>query len=172
MVAGCSSPGDDAAAGDEDDLTSLTARQRILTFDGVVYVAPTPAKPTSSTRPASRPRQRSARSSPRRSPYARARSRLFFFDSCVSFNYHENDFFTLKAGGSKVLDLITNGIEAPEYKSGEMQGNLIGRLLDGSLPSYQTLLGSASATDSLRVVDGELDNAYHPSRVKVRVTAP
>ena len=97
---------------------------------------------------------------------------LFFFDSCVSFNYYEKDFFTLKAGGSKVLDLITNGIEAPEYKSGEMQGNLIGRLLDGSLPSYQTLLGSASATDSLRVVDGELDNAYHPSRVKVRVTAP
>ena len=97
---------------------------------------------------------------------------LFFFDSCVSFNYYEKDFFTLKAGGSKVLDLITNGIEAPEYKSGEMQGNLIARLLDGSLPSYQTLLGSASATDSLRVVDGELDNSYHPSRVKVRVTAP
>ena len=71
-----------------------------------------------------------------------------------------------------MLDLITNGIEAPEYKSGEMQGNLIARLLDGSLPSYQTLLGSASATDSLRVVDGELDNSYHPSRVKVRVTAP
>ncbi len=97
---------------------------------------------------------------------------LFFFDSCVSFNYYEKDFFTLKPGGSKVLDLITNGIEAPEYKSGEMQGNLISRLLDGSLPSYQTLLGSASATDSLRVVDGELDNTYHPSRVKVRVTAP
>jgi len=97
---------------------------------------------------------------------------LLFFDSCVSFNYYEKDFFTLKPGGSKVLDLITNGLEAPEYKSGEMQGNLIGKLLDGSLPSYQTLLGSASATDSLRVVDGELDNSYHPSRVKVRVTAP
>ena len=41
MVAGCSSPSDDAAAGDEEDLTSLTARQRILTFDGVVYVDPT-----------------------------------------------------------------------------------------------------------------------------------
>ena len=97
---------------------------------------------------------------------------LFFFDSCVSYNYYEKDFFTLKPGGSKVLDIITNGLEAPEYRSGEMQGNLVGRLLGGSMPSYQTLLGTATETDSLRVVDGELDNAYHPSRVKVRVTAP
>lgn len=97
---------------------------------------------------------------------------LFFFDSCVSYNYYEKDFFTLKDGGSKSLDIITNGLEAPEYRSGEAQGNLLGRLLDGSMPSYQTLLASASATDSLRVVDGEIDNKYHPSRVKVRVTAP
>jgi hypothetical protein len=97
---------------------------------------------------------------------------LFFFDSCVSYNYYEKDFFTLKPGGSRQLDIITNGLEAPEYRSGEMQGNLIGRLLDGSMPSYRTLLESARATDSLRVVDGEIDNEYHPSRVKVRVTAP
>jgi hypothetical protein len=45
-----------------------------------------------------------------------------------------------------------------------MQGNLISRLLDGSMPSYQTLLHSAAATDSLRVVDGELDNTYQPAR--------
>ena len=97
---------------------------------------------------------------------------LFFFDSCVSYNYYEKDFFTLKAGGSKNLDIITNGLEAPEYQSGEAQGNLISRLIDGSMPSYQTLLEAAKATDSLRVVDGELDNRYHPTRVKVRVTAP
>ena len=97
---------------------------------------------------------------------------LFFFDSCVSYNYYEKDFFTLKRGGSKALDIITNGIEAPEDQSGAMQGNLIARLLDGSMPSYQTLLAAASATDSLRVVDGELDNTYDPNRVKVRVTPP
>ncbi|MDB5220105.1 MAG: hypothetical protein JWO86_8032 [Myxococcaceae bacterium] len=97
---------------------------------------------------------------------------LFFFDSCVSYNYYEKDFFTLKRGGSKVLDIITNGIEAPEYQSGAMQGQLISRLLDGSMPSYQTLLLSAAATDSLRVVDGELDNTYQPARVKLRVTPP
>jgi hypothetical protein len=95
---------------------------------------------------------------------------LFFFDSCVSYNYYEKDFFTLKPGGSKVLDIITNGLEAPEYQSGEMQGNLIARLFDGSMPSYQTLLQSAKATDSLRVVDGEIDNTYRPARTTIRVT--
>jgi len=97
---------------------------------------------------------------------------LVWFDSCVSYNYYEKDFFALKEGGSKNLDMITNGLEAPTYQSGEAQGGLIARLLDGSMPSYQTLLESARSTDSLRVVDGEIDNAYHPSRVNVRVTPP
>ncbi len=95
---------------------------------------------------------------------------LFFFDSCVSYNYYEKDFFTLKKGGSKALDIITNGLEAPEFDSGKAEGGLIARLLDGSLPSYQSLLKAAKSTDSLRVVDGEIDNTYHPSRVKVRIT--
>jgi hypothetical protein len=53
-----------------------------------------------------------------------------------------------------------------------MQGNLIGRLLDGSMPSYQTLLAAASKTDSLRVVDGELDNTCQRAKVVIRVTPP
>ncbi len=97
---------------------------------------------------------------------------LLFFDSCVSYNYYEKDFFMLKPGGSKSLDMITNGLEAPEYQSGEAQGNFISKLLDGSMPSYQALLKEAAATDSLRVVDGEIDNTYHPSRVSIRVTPP
>ncbi len=97
---------------------------------------------------------------------------MFFFDSCVSYNYYEKDFFTLKPGGSKVLDIITNGIEAPESDSGAAEGRFVSKLIDGSLPSYQTLLGAAKSTDSLRVVDGELDNKYHPSKVTIRVTKP
>ena len=38
MLAGCAASRDDAAAGDDSDLTSLSARQRILTFEGIVYV--------------------------------------------------------------------------------------------------------------------------------------
>lgn len=97
---------------------------------------------------------------------------LFFFDSCVSYNYYEKDFFALKTGGSKNLDLMTNGLEAPEYLSGEAEGKLIAKLLSGDMPSYQTLLALAKDTDSLRVVDGEIDNAYRPTRVPIRVSTP
>ncbi|HEY8077552.1 MAG TPA: hypothetical protein VIF62_25675, partial [Labilithrix sp.] len=83
---------------------------------------------------------------------------ILFFDSCVSYNYYEQDFFKLKPGGSKNLDMITNGIEAPEYLSGAMDGKFIAKLLDGSMASYQDLLAAAKRTDSLRVVDGEIDN--------------
>ena len=76
------------------------------------------------------------------------------------------------AGGTKALDIITNGLEAPEYLSGESEGKFISRLLDGSMPSYQTLLQQVKPTDSLRVVDGEIDNTFNPTRTKIRVTAP
>jgi hypothetical protein len=94
---------------------------------------------------------------------------IFWFDSCVSYNYYEKDYFALKQGGSENLDVITNALESPTYMSGEAGGNFIARLLDGSTPSYQTLLTEAKATDSLRVVDGEIDNRYSPQRTRIRV---
>lgn len=94
---------------------------------------------------------------------------LLFFDSCVSYNYYEKDFFALKAGGSANLDIITNGLEAPEYQSGAAEGAFLAKLLDGSAPSYQTLLEAARATDALRVVDGEIDNEFRPQRTAIRV---
>lgn len=97
---------------------------------------------------------------------------LFFFDSCVSYNYYEKDFFTLKEGGSKNLDIITNGLEAPEWQSGEAEGKFLVKFLSGQHPSYQTLLEAAKATDSLRVVDGEIDNRFHPDRTSVKLSAP
>lgn len=97
---------------------------------------------------------------------------LFWFDSCVSYNYYEKDFFLMKEGGSKNLDIITNGLEAPEYQSGAAQGAFLAKLLDGSMPSYQTLLTAAKATDSLRVVDGELDNKYDPQKTRVKILKP
>lgn len=94
---------------------------------------------------------------------------MFWFDSCVSYNYYEKDFFTLKDGGSKKLDLVTNGIEAPEYLSGEAEGKFIAKLIGGSMPSYQTLLESAKATDALRVVDGEIDNKWRSEKTPVKL---
>jgi hypothetical protein len=97
---------------------------------------------------------------------------ILFFDSCVSYNYYEKDFFALKPGGTKGLDMITNGLEAPEYLSGAMDGKFIAKLIDGSMASYQDLLTAAKRTDSLRVVDGELDNTYSPARTKITVSPP
>jgi hypothetical protein len=45
----------------------------------------------------------------------------------------------------------------------------VSKLIDGSMPSYQTLLEAAKATDALRVVDGEIDNRYNPSQRPVRI---
>jgi len=97
---------------------------------------------------------------------------LLFFDSCVSYNYYEKDFFALKPGGSKNLDMITNGLEAPEYLSGAMDGRFIAKLVDGSMSSYQDLLTAAKRTDSLRVVDGEIDNTFSPARTRITVSNP
>ncbi len=94
---------------------------------------------------------------------------IFWFDSCVSYNYYEKDFFLLKEGGSKTLDLITNGLEAPEYLSGEAEGKFVNKFIGGSMPSYQTLLEAAKATDALRVVDGEIDNRFDPNRTRLRL---
>ncbi len=94
---------------------------------------------------------------------------LFFIDGCVSYNYYNEGYFLLKPGGTKMLDTITNGIEAPEYQSGLANGLFISKLIDGSVPSYQSLLLAAKATDSMRAADGEVDNGYHPSRTPIRI---
>ena len=50
------------------------------------------------------------------------------------------------------------------------QGAFVAKLIGGTMPSYQTLLKAAQATDSLRVVDGEIDNRFNPSRTRVKLT--
>jgi hypothetical protein len=93
---------------------------------------------------------------------------IMWIDSCVSYNYYEKDYVSLKQGGTKNLDLITNGIEAPAWRSGHAMAQFINRLTDGSGASYRDLLVAAEATESLRVVDGELDNTWTPAnRVSV-----
>ena len=88
---------------------------------------------------------------------------IMWVDSCVSYNYYEKDYIPLKQGGTKNLDLITNGIEAPAWRSGHAMAQFVNRLTDGSGASYRDLLLAAEATESLRVVDGELDNTWTPA---------
>ncbi len=95
---------------------------------------------------------------------------ILFIDGCVSYNYYEKDYIPLKEGGTKNLDLITNGIEAPAGDSGNALGKFIALLWSGKQASYRDLLSSASSTDSLRSVDGELDNVYSPSVTPIVVS--
>ncbi|NOU32572.1 MAG: hypothetical protein HOO96_32105 [Polyangiaceae bacterium] len=95
---------------------------------------------------------------------------LLFIDGCVSYNYYEKDYIPLKAGKTKALDLITNGMETPQLRSGEALGKFVAALLDGKQESYRALLSAASDTDQLRVVDGELDNRYRPVKTPIVVT--
>jgi hypothetical protein len=94
---------------------------------------------------------------------------ILFIDGCVSYNYYEKDYVPLKEGGTKNLDLITNGLEAPAWRSGYALGRFVSTLLDGKQASYRDLLSAAKATDALRVVDGELDNAFDPNDVPIVV---
>jgi hypothetical protein len=95
---------------------------------------------------------------------------ILFIDGCVSYNYYEKDYFPLKEGASKNLDLITNGIEAPAYQSGYALGEFLAAMLSGQQPSYRDLLTAAEATDSLRVVDGEVDNVYSPTKTPITIS--
>ena len=94
---------------------------------------------------------------------------ILFIDGCVSYNYYEKDYIPLKSGGTRNLDLITNGLEAPEWHSGYALGRFVARLLDGKQASYRDLLTAAADTDSLRVVDGETDNLYDPAKKPITV---
>jgi hypothetical protein len=103
---------------------------------------------------------------------------LFFFNSCVSFNYYEKDFFEMKDGGEANLDMVTNGLESWLSGSGAAMGRFVGTLLNGQQLSYKDILTATAkgapgydvGMDPLRVVDGELGNKYKPTSTKITVT--
>jgi len=98
---------------------------------------------------------------------------ILFIDSCVSYNYYEADYIPLKDGGTKNLDLITNAVESPSFRSGFALGEFMKTLIDGKQATYLALLQSAEATGSgMRVVNGELDNAYNPAKTPIKLSAP
>jgi hypothetical protein len=94
---------------------------------------------------------------------------LMWIDGCVSYNYYEKDYIPLKQGGTKNLDLVTNGVEAPAWRSGYANGKFLSGLLGGTA-SYRDLLVAARDTEALRVVDGELDNQYSTTSSAIKVT--
>jgi hypothetical protein len=104
---------------------------------------------------------------------------VMMVNGCVSYNYYEKDYLPLKPGGTKNLDLVTNGLESWVNESGEAMGRFVAAFIDGKQNSYQEILKRSQFTffgydwgmDALRVVDGELDNTYSPSRTPIVVSA-
>lgn len=94
---------------------------------------------------------------------------MLFINGCVSYNYYEKDYIPLKEGGTQNLDLVTNGLATPVWGSGTTVGRFIGGMIDGQQKSYHELLQLARSTDTLRVVDGELDNTYDPADTPIVV---
>ena len=98
-------------------------------------------------------------------------------NGCVSYNYYEKDYIPLKSGGTKNLDLVTNGLESWVNESGPAMGRFVGAFIDGKQNPYKDILKAAQFTyygydwgmDALRVVDGELDNKYKPSKTPISV---
>jgi len=95
---------------------------------------------------------------------------ILWVDGCVSYNYYHKDYIPLKQNGTKDLDLITNGLEAPAWRSGHAMGQFLSTLLNGRGSSYRDLLIAARDTEAMRVVDGELDNQFSPQRDRLTIT--
>jgi hypothetical protein len=98
-------------------------------------------------------------------------------NGCVSYNYYEKDYIPLKQGGTKNLDLVSNGLESWVNESGPAMGRFVGAFIDGKQNSYFDILKAAQFTydgydwgmDALRVVDGEVDNKYTPTKTPIKV---
>jgi hypothetical protein len=98
-------------------------------------------------------------------------------NGCVSYNYYEKDYLPLKAGGTQNLDLVTNGLESWVNESGPAMGRFVGAFIDGKQNSYKDILRASQFTyygydwgmDALRVVDGEVDNKWTPTRTPIVV---
>ena len=103
------------------------------------------------------------------------RYQIFFFNSCVSFNYYGVDYFDLKAQGTQSLDLINNGIEVWILDGGKSMGRFLAALFDGKQNTWMQLLKKTqvspfgSVHDPNRAVDGEQDNTYDPNATPITV---
>jgi DNA uptake protein ComE-like DNA-binding protein len=107
--------------------------------------------------------------------FAQGKYQVFFFNSCVSFNYYSIDFFDLKTNGTQDLDLVTNGVEVWISDGGKSMGQFIVAMLDGTQNTWLSVLKKTQVStywgthDPNRAVDGEQDNVYDPNATPISV---
>jgi hypothetical protein len=96
------------------------------------------------------------------------RYQVMLVNSCISYNYYHEDFFAMKPGGTKNLDMIVNGLPSYVWGGGEVLARFLSGIVGGAQPTYAQLLQSMrldtpwgeSGYDPMRVADGELDNVF------------
>jgi len=98
------------------------------------------------------------------------RYQVMLINSCLSFNYYDQDFIDVHPGGSGNLDIVTNGLAAYWHGMGEATAGYVISLIDGEDKSWRALLEAMRVDlpwqrgyDPMRAVNGELDNAFSGS---------
>jgi len=97
-----------------------------------------------------------------------ARYQTMLVNSCLSFNYYDEDFLRMHPGGSTKLDVVVNGLPAYWHGMGQATAAYVAGVTSGS-QSWRQILTSMrvntpwqSAYDPMRAVNGELDNQFKP----------
>lgn len=106
------------------------------------------------------------------------RYQSFLINSCVSFNYYDQDFLNMHPGATKNLDIVVNGLPAYWTKMGEATANYVIGLLGGDNRAWVDVLGgmivkpswAPTGYDPMRAVNGELDNQFDAKKTPIKLT--
>ena len=104
------------------------------------------------------------------------RYQVMLVNSCLSFNYYDEDFLNMHPGQASKLDVVVNALPAYWLGMGQANAAYIAGLVGGT-QSWRQILGAMAvdlpweqAYDPMRAVNGELDNAYAPAGTPIAVT--
>jgi len=104
------------------------------------------------------------------------RYQVMLFNSCLSFNYYDEDFLAMHPGGSDKLDVVVNGLPAYWRGMGQATASYVLGVLSGTQSWRQVLTSMAvnlpwqQAYDPMRAVNGEVGNRYDPAAGAITVT--
>jgi hypothetical protein len=103
------------------------------------------------------------------------RYQVMLFNSCLSYNYYDEDFLRMHPGGTQKLDVVVNGLPAYWMGMGGATAAYIAGITGGAQSWRQLLTGMRvnlpwqSGYDPMRAVNGELDNQFSPSAGSITV---
>lgn len=104
------------------------------------------------------------------------RYQVMLINSCLSFNYYDQDFLDMHPAGPAQLDVVTNGLAAYWHGMGAATAGYIAGLIDGEGKSWRQVLEGMRVDlpwergyDPMRAVNGELDNLFDGAGIDLSV---